>query len=208
MASQEAIDSLEKFAQDCDAIHPELLDAMLNQGASSRILIKTVEDYIKLLNVIKDVHGQRGDDICKDDIDIIYQACGLPIPEREVGDKKAMLKNCERFIETKCSGGAWKSYVELEEEIRILTNKLTIEREFAEKAKAETRTFREAWNKQCLENVKLATDMIECEITLKNELAAAKIENARLKEEKEDLRDRYYKKVYELETYQAINPSR
>jgi hypothetical protein len=33
-----------------------------------------------------------------------------------VGDKVAMLANCERFINQRCEAGGWPSYVELEQE--------------------------------------------------------------------------------------------
>ena len=69
-----------------------------------------------LLAVIRDVHTQHADDLCWLDIDRIFLAAGLPVPDRTVGDKCAMLKNCERFIQTMCAGGKWQSYAELEAE--------------------------------------------------------------------------------------------
>lgn len=78
----------------------------------------------KLLSVIKDVHGQYADDLCWLDIDRIFTAACLPVPDRKVGDKAAMKRNCERFIDEMCKGGSWKSYAELEEEIKNLKNQI------------------------------------------------------------------------------------
>src|SRR5205809_5383224 len=74
----------------------------------------------KLMEVIKEVHSQHADDVCWMDIDKIFKAAGLTTPERRVGDKAAMLYNCQRFIITMCQNGQWKSYVELEAEIVTL----------------------------------------------------------------------------------------
>jgi hypothetical protein len=157
MSSNEGQKSIEEMTKDYDRVCPRLIDLVLALkkmgGRDNNLIAEILEKHVKLVKVITQVQKARADDTCWMDIDLIFKACGLPVPDRKVGDKVAMLKNCDRFVNTMCSGGAWKSYVELEAE-----------------------------------------------------LAAAKIENARLKEEKEDLRDRYYKKVYELETYQAINP--
>lgn len=70
----------------------------------------------KLIDVIKEVHTAHGDDLCWMDIDRIFIAAGLPVPDRKVGCKTAMRQNCDRFIDTMCSGGEWKSYAELEKE--------------------------------------------------------------------------------------------
>jgi hypothetical protein len=79
------------------------------------------QQYTNLLAVIKDVHGQRADDLCWMDIDRIFTAAGLPVPDRSVGDKDAMLKNCERFVRDHCVGKvSWRSYAELEAENRRL----------------------------------------------------------------------------------------
>lgn len=71
-------------------------------------------DWNPLLDVILDVHSQRGDDVCWMDIDRIFLAAGLTVPDRAVGDKTAMKRNCDRFIDTMCSGGPWTSYAQLE----------------------------------------------------------------------------------------------
>lgn len=68
-------------------------------------------------NVIRDVHSQRADDCCWLDIDRIFKAIGLPVPDRRVGDKAAMLQNCARYLDVMCQGGEWRSYAELEEDL-------------------------------------------------------------------------------------------
>jgi len=83
-------------------------------------------NYEKLLKVIKDVHSQKVDDVCWMDIDLIFKAAGLPIPDRSVGDKDAMLKNCKVFIETMCSKGNWESYEKVKKERDELRDKLNM----------------------------------------------------------------------------------
>lgn len=75
-----------------------------------------------LLKVIREVHSQYADDVCWMDIDKIFLAAGLEVPDRKVGDKEKMKANCARFIDTMCQGGNWKSYQELESEIEALKN--------------------------------------------------------------------------------------
>lgn len=65
-------------------------------------------------------HGQKADDRCWEDDDRLYAAAGLPPCDRRVGDKVAMLRNCERFISRRCEGGRWPSYAELEAELADL----------------------------------------------------------------------------------------
>lgn len=67
-----------------------------------------------LLATIEEVHSQYTDDVCWMDFDRIFIAAGLPIPDRRIGDKGAMLWNCSRFIDRMCKGGDWPSYTELE----------------------------------------------------------------------------------------------
>lgn len=73
-----------------------------------------------LLAVIRDVHSQHADDLCWMDIDRIFAAAGLPVPDRRVGNKELMKANCHRFIDTMCAGGKWKSYAQLERELTSL----------------------------------------------------------------------------------------
>lgn len=62
--------------------------------------------------------SQKADDRCIEDDDRLYEALGDGIKcDRRVGDKAAMLRNCERFVNQRCeAGGPWKSYAELEAE--------------------------------------------------------------------------------------------
>lgn len=73
-----------------------------------------------LLKVIKEVHSTYGDDLCwmpQNNLDLIFEAAGLPIPNREVGDQEAMLKNCKKYVGEVCKGGGpWRSYQEINEE--------------------------------------------------------------------------------------------
>ena len=78
----------------------------------------------KLMNVIRDVHAQHADDLCWMDIDKIFAAAGLPVPDRSVGDQAAMLSNCHRFVYGMCKGGKWRSYDELEKENNWLRSEL------------------------------------------------------------------------------------
>lgn len=70
----------------------------------------------KLWSAIEEHHHQKADDRCIEDDDKLYAAAGLPPCDRRVGDKTAMLANCQRFIENRCQGGGWKPYAELEVE--------------------------------------------------------------------------------------------
>ena len=70
----------------------------------------------KLLEAILLVHSQHADDLCwlPADVNPIFAAAGLPLQDLHVGDKNAMLQNCERYIDCLQSGGPWVSYAELE----------------------------------------------------------------------------------------------
>ena len=70
-----------------------------------------------LLRTILDVYDAHADDLCWMDVDKIFAACGLAVPDRRVGDKIAMLANCARFIDSYCKDGGWPTYVELEAEL-------------------------------------------------------------------------------------------
>lgn len=80
------------------------------------------EEVQRLHAAIKEHWSQKADDRCIEDDDKLYAAIGLPPPDRHVGDKTAMLANCARFIEKRCEGGKWPSYVELEAQIASLTS--------------------------------------------------------------------------------------
>lgn len=74
-----------------------------------------------LLEVIKRVHDSHADDLCWMDIDLIFEAAGLPVPDRKVGDRFEMLRNCSRYIGGMCSdGGPWVSYTQLEGDLAAL----------------------------------------------------------------------------------------
>ena len=73
----------------------------------------------RLLDAIREVHSQHADDLCwmPADVNKIFAAAGLPPQDLRVGDKAAMLKNCERYVECLQSGGPWRTYAELEAEL-------------------------------------------------------------------------------------------
>ena len=76
---------------------------------------RTEHDRVRA--AIVEMHGQPADDKCWQDASKVYAACGLPDPDRRVGSKAEMLKNCERYVNQQCEeGGPWKSYAELESE--------------------------------------------------------------------------------------------
>ncbi|PYS52424.1 MAG: hypothetical protein DMF68_01565 [Acidobacteria bacterium] len=75
----------------------------------------------RLRAAIRRHRDSRADDRCWMDDEELYAALGDAVPcDRRVGDKLAMLQNCARFIERRCEGGYWPSYVELEAEIKRL----------------------------------------------------------------------------------------
>lgn len=86
-------------------------------GESIELLLAEVE---RLEAAIKKHHAQKADDRCWMDDDVLYEAAGLPVVDRHVGDKAAMLANCERFLNNRCEGGRWPSYAELEKKINGL----------------------------------------------------------------------------------------
>ncbi len=73
-------------------------------------------------------HSQHADDRCWMDPLKIYEAAGLPPPDTSVGDKPAMKKNCDRFIDNYCTGGSWATYAELELKVRELAARLPEEK--------------------------------------------------------------------------------
>lgn len=86
-------------------------------GTARTALPAALRRLIHLETVIRDAHSQRADDCCWMDVDRIFAAIGLPVPDRRVGDKAAMLANCGRFLDVLCSSGHWPSYADLEREI-------------------------------------------------------------------------------------------
>lgn len=81
----------------------------------------------RVMLAIHNAHSQIGDDNCWMDIDKIFIAAGLSVPNRTVGNKDHMLRNCSTYIDTMCNGGEWKSYQELLSENAHL--KATIEKQ-------------------------------------------------------------------------------
>jgi hypothetical protein len=76
------------------------------------------QEIERLRAAVFEHYSQRADDRCFLDDDKLYAAFGLPSVDRRVGDKLAMLENCARYIERRCEGGYWPSYVALEDEIK------------------------------------------------------------------------------------------
>lgn len=72
----------------------------------------------RLRSAIVTHHSQKADDHCIEDDDALYAAAGLLPCDRRVGDKAAMLANCQRFIERRCEGGGWPTYAEMEAVLR------------------------------------------------------------------------------------------
>lgn len=90
------------------------MDQLHRQGQQQSM--ERMDRYTRVMDAILDAHKQIGDDTCWMDIDKIFIAAGLPVPDRTVGDKKAMKANCDRYIELLCKGGGWKTYQELEQQ--------------------------------------------------------------------------------------------
>lgn len=81
--------------------------------------------YAALLAAVRDHHAQRADDRCWLDDAKVYAAAGLPPGDPRVGDKAAMLANCERFVRLRCeAGGPWETYAALEAEVAALREAL------------------------------------------------------------------------------------
>lgn len=91
---------------------------------------KLAERVRELQDAIAAHRAAKADDRCIEDDDRLYQALGDGIKcDRRVGDKAAMLRNCERFIANRTEGGVWKSYAALEQEyaeFRALVKKVRV----------------------------------------------------------------------------------
>ena len=82
------------------------------------LIENTINHHRKVMEAIRVHHSQKADDRCIEDDDKLYAAAGLPPCDRDVGSKEAMLHNCKRFIENRCTGeGKWPTYVELEQQL-------------------------------------------------------------------------------------------
>lgn len=96
-----ARERLDHAQERLDEIHKICMDSLRFRGGAER------DD---LVAVIKSVHAAVGDDVCWMDIDKIFAAAGLPVPDRKVGNKYEMLQNCAKFLNVMCDGGEWESY--------------------------------------------------------------------------------------------------
>ncbi len=84
-----------------------------------------VAEVRRMKDAIRQHHAYHADDRCIEDDDALYAAAGLPPCDRRVGDKAAMLRNCERFVTQRCEGGGpWRTYEELEKDNARLYNLL------------------------------------------------------------------------------------
>src|ERR1051325_11542175 len=99
----------------CDTRGPEELDKTCAVDKwNSQILYKAILTH----------QSQHADDRCWMDDQELYKAAGL-VGDNHVGNPEAMLENCKRFIKTRCQGGNWVSYAELEAENVKLKELLT-----------------------------------------------------------------------------------
>ena len=87
-------------------------------------LEKESADCRRLEDAIRLHRSQKADDRCIEDDDRLYEALGDGIKcDRRVGDRKAMLENCKRFIMQRCELGDaahWPTYAQLEARIAEL----------------------------------------------------------------------------------------
>lgn len=112
----------------CAVLQHELAVARSAAAVNKEAADKYRQIVADLRTAIVIHHAQKADDRCIEDDDRLYAAAGLPPCDRRVGDKFAMLRNCARFIENRCQGGGWPSYVELERQIsQLLTDKAVLE---------------------------------------------------------------------------------
>lgn len=83
------------------------------------------EENCRLTEAIRKHRDQKADDRCwMDDLEL-YSILGEAVPvDNSVGDKFAMLKNCARFIEQRCTEGIWPTYAQLEKRISNLADAL------------------------------------------------------------------------------------
>lgn len=88
-------------------------------------LVDTRFEVVRLRNAIREHRAQKADDRCwLDDVELYSALCDGQMPDPRVGDKAAMLANCSRFIERRCIGGKWPTYVELEMALRTLIEEI------------------------------------------------------------------------------------
>ncbi len=85
------------------------------------------QEVARLRAAIAEHRAQKADDRCwLDDLKLYAVLDDEVEPDNRVGDKYLMLANCARFIDRRCEGGEWTSYIELERELNdahtFLTN--------------------------------------------------------------------------------------
>lgn len=108
-AMQRKKDKVEKYLTVAVENYFKLATEMIGSCTETNERIRALEEAIKTHR------SQKADDRCIEDDDRLYAALGDGIPcDRRVGDKAAMLKNCERFIVRRTEGGTWPTYAELE----------------------------------------------------------------------------------------------
>jgi hypothetical protein len=75
---------------------------------------------------IRQHRDQKGDDRCWFDDQELYAVLkDGNLGDNTVGDKEAMLKNCQRYVTHRCEGGGdWKTYEQLEQENKYLNTAL------------------------------------------------------------------------------------
>lgn len=81
---------------------------------------RCLECWSAVLAELQRLSATHADDLCwmPAEVNGVLAAAGLPPQNLHVGDKAAMLKNCERYIGCLQSGGDWKAYAELESEVK------------------------------------------------------------------------------------------
>lgn len=87
------------------------------ESENARLLV-IEQNCATLAAAIRKHRGQKGDDRCWMDDQELYRTLGDgDLGDFTCGDKAAMLKNCDRYVNN-CviGGGPWKSYEELLEE--------------------------------------------------------------------------------------------
>jgi hypothetical protein len=96
-----------------------------DKECSDRCITRHLARVAVLESAIREHRDAKADDRCIEDDDSLYEALGDGIKcDRRVGDKADMLINCARFIEKRCEGGGWPSYVELETQLAGIRDKL------------------------------------------------------------------------------------
>lgn len=102
------------------------------------------DEVKRLRTAISTHHAQKSDDRCIEDDDRLYAAAGLPTCDRRVGDKAAMLRNCDRYVTQRCEGGGpWRTYAELEaENAELLKSALKADSEEIERQRLQINDFK------------------------------------------------------------------